>query len=125
MYCFVDTKRFLCVYDDDTAVLAFVVDCGATGTNALDQPLWPPDSDTREYLAKRATNVVVQSKGLVRLPSYAEVQEAVSSLRTWTPRQFRAASFPSLDLGFYRFGISKEFVLMALDTNRQSCWPTK
>jgi hypothetical protein len=107
----------LCVYDYDIAVLVFVVDSRSEGTNTTTLPLWPPDDYTRQELERMATNVVVQAKGIVRLPTYAEVQEASSHVRTLTSRQFRAASF-----GVY---CPKEFVLMALDTNRHSCWPTK
>jgi hypothetical protein len=117
LYCFSDRQRFLCVYDYDVAVLVFVVDCRPEGTNPLTPPLWPPDDDTRKTLGWMMTNVVVQAKGAVRLPTYAEVQETSSFVRKSTSGQFRAAYF-----GIY---CPKNFVLMALDTNRNSCWPTK
>lgn len=117
LYSFPDRQRFLCVYDNDTAVLVFVVDCRAEGTNISTLPLWPPDDYTRQVLQQMATNVVVQAKGIVRLPTYAEVQQASSHVRKLTSMQFQLASF-----GGY---CPKEFVLMALDTNRHSCWPTK
>src|SRR5579859_6394961 len=62
VYSFADTRRFLVVYDDDTSVPTFVVDCGGSGTNASKPPLWPPDDYTRQYLEQRATNLVVNSK---------------------------------------------------------------
>ena len=123
LYSFPGGDRFLCVYDDDTAVLVFVVDCGFPKTNAPGQALWPPDSYTRDCLAGMMTNVVVQSAGMVRLPTYDEVSEVSSAVRTWTPKQFRSASFPAHNLGVYKHYFPRDFVLNALDTNRQSCWP--
>jgi hypothetical protein len=126
IYSFADAQRFLVVYDDDTSVLTFVVDAGGSGTNASNLPLWPPDDYTREVLERRATNVVFSSKGVVRLPTYAEVREVSSTVRAWTPKQFKAASFPVVDLGFCRFRtLDKRFVLGAVDTNRHSVWPTE
>lgn len=126
VYSFADARRFLCVYDDDTSVPVFVVDFDGPGTNASKPPLWPPDDYTRQVLEQRATNVVVNGKGLVRLPTYAEVREVSMNVKAWTPKQFKGASFPVLDLGFCRFRTSdKQFVLRALDTNRHSVWPTE
>jgi hypothetical protein len=125
LYSFPDGQRFLCVYDDDTAVLVFVVDCRTPETNAASQTLWPPNDYTRDYLARATTNVVIQSAGIVRLPSYDEVREVSHTISAWTPRQFKACCFPVNDIGVFWFYFPKDFVLMALDTNRQSCWPAK
>ena len=126
VYSFADARRFLCVYDDDTSVLTFVVDCERAGTNTTNQQRWPPDDYTREYLEGRVTNVVVDCKGVLRIPTCAEVQEVSTKVTAWTPWQFKAASFPVLDLGFYQVRPSdKQFVLLAVDPNRRSVWPTK
>ena len=126
VYSFPDARRFLCVYDDDTSVLTFVIDCAGSGPNPANQPQWPPDDYTRQVLEQRATNVVINSKGVVRLPTYSEVQEVSTKVKAWTPRQFKAASFPVVDLGFCQFRtFDKDFVLRAIDRNRQSVWPTK
>ena len=59
IYSFPDAERFLCIYDDDTAVLAFVVDSDLSRTNALGAAESPTNDYTRGILAQRATNVVV------------------------------------------------------------------
>jgi len=122
IYTFADTRRFLCVYDDDTDVLVWVVDFNPGATPAQPGGIWPADNYLREVLTRRATNVVFNTTGLVRLPSQAEVQEASSNLQSLSPRQFRAESFPSADLGFYRSYWSKEDLLSDLVTNRTSVW---
>jgi hypothetical protein len=38
VYSFPDARRFLCVYDDDTSVLTFVIDCAGSGPNPANQP---------------------------------------------------------------------------------------
>ena len=126
IYSFHDAQRFLVVYDADISVLAFVVDQRSSATNASNQVPWPPDEYTRKALEQGATNVVIKSKGVVRLPDYEEVQEVVSNVTAWTPKQFKAASFPVLDLGFCRFHMSdKRFILKAIDPKRHSLWPTE
>jgi len=40
---------------------------------------------------------------VVLLPTYAEVQEVSTKVKAWTPRQFKAASFPVMDLGSCSF----------------------
>src|ERR1035437_2805012 len=122
IHAFADGKRFLCIDDDDTAVLVFVVDLGAAVTNTAISFGWPPDEYTRTHLAQRATNIIIETKGQVRLPSYSEVQEASSHLAKLTPRQLKAASYPCADFGVYRFYWPKEALLSALDTNRHSVW---
>jgi hypothetical protein len=125
IYPFADGQRFLCIHDFDVEVLVFVVDCGGSATNLQYPPQWPPNDYTRRCLAEGATNVVIETKGLVRLPSYAEVQEVSRSLVDLTPRRLNAASFPCWNLGVCRCYLPKEFLLRQLDTNRQSVWPLK
>ena len=123
MYPFADRQRILCIYDYDTSVLVFVVDFARSPASATNSPEWPPDEYTRGVLLAGATNVVTNTKGFVRLPTYAELQEVSSNLVSLTPGQFRAASFPTFDLGLYRAYWPKEALFAALHTNRQSCWP--
>ena len=123
IHAFADGKRFLCIDDDDTAVLVFVVDLGTTITNTANSFGWPPDEYTRNHLARRATNIIIETKGQVRLPSFSEVQEVSSNLANLNPRQLKAASYPCADFGVYRFYCPKETLLNALDTNRHSVWP--
>jgi hypothetical protein len=120
---FADGKRFLCVTDDDTSVLVFVVDLGAPATNAPASFGWPPDEYTRNYFMQRATNVVIGTNGWVRLPTFQEVQEVSSNVAAMTQHQYRSASFPFLDLGLYRSYWPKTYLLGDLDTNRRSVWP--
>ncbi|HXC99913.1 MAG TPA: hypothetical protein VN048_11265 [Verrucomicrobiae bacterium] len=123
IYPFADGRRFLCIDDDDTSVLVFIVDFTGTGTNVTNQPGWPPNDYTRNYLVERAPRIVMDTKGTVRLPSYAEVQEASRTLMKLTPGELKSASFPSCDFGLCRLYVPKEFLLRQLDTNRQSVWP--
>jgi hypothetical protein len=123
IYPFADAQRFLCIYDDDTAVLVFVVDSNLSRTNALPSAEWPPNDYLRGYLAQRASSVVAETRCSVRLPSYAELEEASSNLVSMPPRQFKATSFPCADLGLYRSYWGKEDLLSALHTNRQGAWP--
>jgi hypothetical protein len=123
IYPFADDQRFLCIYDDDTAMLVFVVDFASSPESVIKQSEWPPNDYTRSYLAQRATNVVMKTKGLVRLPVLSELQEVSSNLTSITSSQFKTASFPVLDLGLYRSYWPKEALLSALHTNRQACWP--
>lgn len=110
LYSFADTQRILCVYNYHIAILVFVVDASREGTNSSTMPRWPPNDYIRQQLARMTTNVVVGAKGVIRLPTCAEVQEASSKAR-------------SLGFGLRAAGF-KRFVASALDTNRQSCWPT-
>ena len=102
IYPFADGQRFLCDYDYDVAILVFIVDLNASGTNGPDSK-WPLNDQLRAELACMATNVVFETKGVVRLPSYAELQEVSSNLASLTQNQFKTSSFPSGDLGLYRF----------------------
>jgi hypothetical protein len=123
IYPFADGKRFLCDYDDDVDILVFVVDFNASATNVSNSSMWPSDDRLRAHLAQRATNVVIETQGVVRLPNYAELQEVSSYLASLTPRQFKTRSLPLGDLGLYRFYATKENLLADLDTNRDSFWP--
>jgi len=118
IYPFADGKRFLCDYDDDTSLLDFVVDFSARGTNTPNSSPWPPDDYTRTYLASRITNVVMNTKGIVRLPTYAELREVSNYLTGENPAAVKAGYFQLLDFG------TKEGLLLDLATNRQSVWPT-
>jgi len=123
IYPFADGKRYLCIDDDDTSVLVFIVDLRGPTTNSSGSFGWPPDDYTRTYMARRATDVVIDTKGSVRLPSFEEVQEVSSNLVRLSLRQFKAASFPSIDFGVYRDYWPKEALLSQLETNRHSVWP--
>src|SRR5208337_4366780 len=123
IYPFADGERFLCIYDYDTAVLVFVLDFARSASSAAATPEWPSDAYVRGVLIAGATNVVTRTKGHVRLPGCAELQEVASQLSTISARKFRAASFPALDVGVYRGYWPREALLSALATNRQSCWP--
>ena len=123
IYPFPDKQRFLCIDDDDTSVLVFVVDFGASGTNVSHLSRWPSDDYVRTYLASRATNVVMKTKGFVRLPNHSELQEVSSNLANLTSTQFKETSFPSGDLGIYRFYWTKKDLLSELAPDRKSVWP--
>jgi hypothetical protein len=124
IFPFSDGKRFLCIDDDDTSVLVFVVDFSGGGPNKLESSAWPPDDYLRNYMAQRCTNVVIGSNFVVRLPTCSEVQEVYSNMDRMTPRQLRAASLPTADLGVYRFYWPKGILLAEIATNRTSVWPT-
>ncbi len=123
IYPFADGRRFLCIYDNDTSVLVFVVDCRTKGANGGVSFGWPPDSYVRNYMADTAPKVVTNPAGIVRLPSLEEVKEAAKYIENLTPAQFERASFPTLDMGLYRFYIPKADLLKQLDPNRKSVWP--
>jgi hypothetical protein len=124
IYPFNDNKRYLCVDDDDTCVLVFVVDFSFPSTNTARSFGWPLDVYTQNYMAGRSTNVVMDTKGYVRLPNYAEVQEVSDYLIGLSQKQFKTMLFPSLDLGMYRFYWSKAVLLSVLAANRTGAWPS-
>jgi hypothetical protein len=99
--------------------ISFVVDFSALGTNTLISSKWPPDDYTRTYMASRVTNVVFDTKGIVRLPNYAELQEVSSYLISTTPTSIKAGYFELFNFW------TKENLLLDLATNRQSVWPMK
>lgn len=124
VYSFPDARRFLCVYDYDISILTFVVDCSGAPTNTAAYPHWPPDDYLRGELERGMTNVVVSNKGVVRLPTSDEIQEVSTRVQAWSLTQFKAASFPVVDLGFCSFrSLDKQFVLWAMATNRHDVWP--
>lgn len=123
IYPFTDDKRFLCIYDDDTAILVFIVDLNASATNAGALSTWPPNDYLRSYIARRMTKIVIETSGIVRLPTYPELQETSHYLTSLTNGELEDRSFPFLDLGFYRTYDTKNGLLSELDPNRQSAWP--
>jgi hypothetical protein len=120
---FSDGRRFLCVDDDDTAILVYVVDLNLTNSGGSFG--WPPEREAREYMVWRATNVVMLTNGGVRLPRFDEVEEVSSDLVGMTSAEFEHASLPVLDLGVWRGYWPKEALLLDLDTNRRSLWPVR
>jgi hypothetical protein len=122
IYPFADGKRFLCDYDDDTSLLDFVVDFRDSATSEPRSSDWPPNDNVmgnyvRSYMVSRITNVVFDTKGVVRLPHYAELQEVSSYLTSTTPSQIKA--------GYFEFFWAKKRLLLDLAANRQSVWPTE
>ena len=115
IYPFADGKRFLCDYDDDTAMLDFIVDFGASATNKLSSDEWPLDGYVRTYMASRITNVVFETKGVVRLPNFEELQEVSSYLSSKTPGPTKAC--------YLNYFNRHKSLLLDLATNRQSLWP--
>jgi len=120
IYPFADGKRFLCDYDDDTSLLDFVVDFRDSATSEPRSSGWPPNDNVmgnyvRTYMASRITNVVFDTKGVIRLPNYAELQEVSSYLTSTTPTPIKA--------GYFEFFWDKKSLLLDLATNRQSVWP--
>ena len=120
IYPFADGKRFLCDYDDDTSLLDFVVDFRDSATNEPRSSGWPPNDNVMgnyvsTYMASRMTNVVFNTKGIVRLPTYAELHEVSGYLTGTNQAQIKA--------GYFDFFGSKESLLLDLATNRQSVWP--
>jgi hypothetical protein len=103
--------------------LVFVVDFSASDINTPNFPKWPSNDRLRADLARMATNVVLETKGYVRLPNYAELQEVSSYLANLTPTEIKTRSLPMCDFGIYRFYALKENLLPDLATNRQSHWP--
>ena len=116
---FENSERFLCVYDYDVEIFAFVVDLRASATNASKQAEWPSNDSNRAAFVSWATNVVLQTKGVVRLPSREELEEASSNLVSLTSVQFKNVSFPRRNIGVYRFYASQQSVLFNLRTDRQ------
>ena len=122
IYPFADGKRFLCDYDDDTAILVFVVDFNEPAIKPPNSTDWPY-AINNFLLSQRMTNVVMETKGLVRFPNCAELQEVSSYLRSLSSSQLKTCSFPTCDFGAYRIYVAKEFLLADIATNRTSDWP--
>ena len=115
LYAFADGKRFLCVDDDDTSMLVFVVDLRSGSTNLPRSSDWPPNSGSmgsyvRDYMEHRAPQVMIEGSNYVRLPNMEEVQEAASNV----DQMSRLTLFPLGD---------KKWILNNLATNRASVWP--
>jgi hypothetical protein len=122
IYPFPDGQRFLCDYDDDVAMLDFVVDLRFSATDVPPSPDWPTGM-ARTTILNRMTNIVMDTTAQVRLPSLEEVQEVRSNLAGLSGWQFRSRCIPFEDLGFYRTCTSKEFLFDDLSTNRSADWP--
>ena len=120
IYSFADRRRFFCDYDADTAMLDFVVDLDAH-TNVTAN--WPTHlSGLRKRLEHRATGIVYQTKGVVRMASDEELEEVRSYLSRTPSDKIRAASLPFCDLGVWRFYADRNHLLLDLSTNRRhSC----
>lgn len=118
IYPFSDGKRFLCDYDDDVAMLDFVVDFSGS-TNERRVSGWPHDGYVMMNMEARMTNVVFDTRGTVRLPTDAELQEV--------SRYVVGKGLSSTQAGY--FGLSgpwtKELLLLDLATNRTLGWPVK
>jgi len=115
LYAFADGKRFLCVDDDDTSMLVFVVDLRSCSTNLPRSSDWPPNSGSlgsyvRDYMEHRAPQVMIEGSNYVRLPNMAEVREAASNVDNMS----RLTLFPLRN---------KTWILDNLATNRASVWP--
>lgn len=123
IYPFPDGKRFLCIDDNDTSVLVFVVCLHGSSPSGTGSPVWPSNDYVRNYMASAMTNIVIGSNILVRLPTYAELQETASNLASLTEAQVKTASFPTGDLGLYRFYWTRDDLLSEIKTNRSSLWP--
>ena len=123
IYPFADAQRFLCIYDDDTAVPGF---CRGFQPFENERATFSRVARKR-LLEKRFGATRIQRGGRDKmfcpLPSYAELEEASSNLVSMPPRQFKATSFPCADFGLYRSYLGKEDLLSALHTNRQFAWP--
>ena len=94
---FADGKRFLCDYDDERSMLDFVVDFSASGTNKINSSGGLQTIMPETYMASRMTNVVYDTKGIIRLPNYAELQEVSGYLNSATPTQKKAGYFNFLE----------------------------
>ena len=124
IYPIEDNKRFLCIDDDDTSVLVFVVDLDPSKANTVNTAPWPPNDYLRNYISDRMTRVIItQPNGVVRLPNLSEVQEVSRNLDSLTNGELNDISFPGADFGVYRFYWSKKALLSELASNRQSAWP--
>jgi hypothetical protein len=104
-----DGKRFLCIYDNDTSYPVFVIDTGTSSTNAAIREFWVP-------------YVVKDTAAMVRFPTQVELDGAAARLTGMTPKQFRAALIPCLDIGIYRGYWPKEAVLPLLWATQHTRW---
>ncbi len=123
IYPFADGKRFLCDYDYDVSILVFVVDFDVLVTNAPNASRWPVDDYVRGSLYEGATNVVIETKAHIRLPSYEEVKEVFDYFSSLTPSQMKIHCLPGADFGLFRIYPSKDILLPDLAADRDSVWP--
>jgi hypothetical protein len=117
IYPFGDGKRFLFDYDDDTAMLDFVVEVGGSVTNKPNSDEWPRDGYVRGYLSSAITNFSIGTGVTIRLPNYDELGEVSSYVNNAMPSLTHAAYFYRIE--------PKDSLLLDLATNRRACWPIK
>jgi hypothetical protein len=120
IYPFDDGKRFLCDYDYDTAILVFVVDLDTGHTNLPGPSRW--SGELSSSLDHCATNVVLETKGVVRLPTDAELREARESVMP-SKENANSASPPHHHRGIYCASFPKKDLLLHLADDRSSSWP--
>ena len=121
VYPFADAKRYLCVYNRDTAILVFVADLDSSRTNQTVN--WPVRGELRDYLARGATKVMLNSNVLARMATDDELQEVRDHLSRASEVKIKAASLPYCDLGVCRSYEDRATLLLDLATNRQNYWP--
>jgi hypothetical protein len=122
IYPFADGRRFFSVFNYDTSVLVFVVDLDSFHTNLTMN--WPMKTELRNYLAHGATNVVLNSNVLARMPTDEELQEVRDHLLRASENEIKTALIPHCDLGFWRSYVDRDSLLAALASNRDNYWPT-
>jgi hypothetical protein len=123
IYPFPGGQKFLCVDDDDTAILVFVVDFSTSAKSITNLPIWPSDLWTHNQFAQRITNVVMNTTGFVRLPQLAELLEVSSNVLQMSPSQYKKACIPCSDLGLVRGYWPKDQMMKALRVDRGYAWP--
>jgi hypothetical protein len=125
IHAFPDAKRYLCIFDDDTSEPVFVVDLHTTITNTPASDLWPTNADVRNPLICDMTNTVKETAGTVRLPTCSELLETSDYIKSLSTSELKRESFPTGDLGLYRFYWTRDELLWELATNRNSVslWP--
>jgi hypothetical protein len=87
VYCFNDQKRFLCDFDYDVEDFVFVIDMNK-GSASVPQPKWPANDFNRQQMSSWMTNVVLEARGTVRFPTFAELQEASTNVSRLAAGQF-------------------------------------
>jgi len=126
IYPFADGYRFFCDYNNDTAILDFVVDLDPSranlGTNWLTAN-WPGSYEVRRDLARFATNVAFGTTGTIRLPTDEELKELRDRLSRRSEAEIKTASIPNIDFGFLRGDADRSRLLLDIATNRQNYWP--
>jgi len=120
---FPDGKRYLCIFDNDTIIPVFVIDLNPAVTNLGAAEFWPVDDYLHQTLIREMTNIVKESAGTVRLPTYQEVEETSRYIAGLSSFELKRESYPCADFGICRFYWNKEDLLPVLATNRTSAWP--